>query len=370
MCEEMFNRVALTLIPQIGDVVAKELLHHFGNAADVFAAKKRELERIPGVGEYRANAIKSFCEYHIVEKEIQFMERNDVEAVFYTDATYPERLRHCYDSPVMLYHKGSCALQAPKMLGIVGTRQPTAYGIQLCEQFIDAFKAEDITIVSGLAYGIDITAHRAALQAGLPTIGVLAHGLQTLYPAAHYYTAQQMLQQGGLLTDFHSSASLNKQNFPRRNRIVAGICDAILVIESGVKGGSLITADIAAGYNRDVMALPGRVGDPGSAGCLELIKQNKASLVTSPRDVLEILNWRPLAPAPQPVEQQQTLFNTLDADEKVLLQLLEAHKALHLDELQQRSTLSRSQVSEKLMHLEMMALLRPLPGNTYELINT
>jgi DNA processing protein len=178
-----------------------------------------------------------------------------------------------------------------------------------------------------------------------------------------------MLQQGGLLTDFHSGASLNKQNFPRRNRIVAGICDAILVIESGVKGGSLITADIAAGYNRDVMALPGRVGDPRSAGCLELIKQNKASLVTSPQDVLEILNWRPLAPVTQPA-LQQNLFNTLDTDEKVILQLLEAHKALHLDELQQRSAMSRSRVSEKLMHLEMMALLRPLPGNTYELINT
>lgn len=366
MCEEMFNRVALTLIPQIGDVVAKELLAHFGNATAIFAAKKRELERIPGVGAHRANAIKKCCDRQAIEKEIVFMEKNDVEPIFYTDANYPERLRHCYDSPVMLYSKGVATLQAPKMLGIVGTRRPTAYGIQLCEQFIDAFKDENITIVSGLAYGIDITAHRAALRVGLPTIGVLAHGLNTLYPAAHHYTAQQMLQQGGLLTDFHSGASLNKQNFPRRNRIVAGICDAILVIESGVKGGSLITADIAAGYNRDVMAIPGRIGDPGSAGCLELIKQNKASLVTSAQDVLETLNWRPVAP--QPV--QQSLFYQLDTDEQVILQLLSAHKALHLDEILHRSALNKSRVSEKLMQLEMMAMLRPLPGNTYELINT
>ncbi|MRG48152.1 DNA-protecting protein DprA [Chitinophaga sp. SYP-B3965] len=366
MCEEIFNQVALTLIPQIGDVVAKELLAHFGNAADIFSAKRRTLERIPGVGEYRANAIKNFCDHHTVEKEIVFMEQHHVAPIFYTAASYPERLRHCYDSPVMLYNKGAATLQASKMLGIVGTRQPTAYGIQLCEQFIDAFKDEDITIVSGLAYGIDITAHRAALRAGLPTIGVLAHGLHTLYPAAHHYTAQQMQQQGGLLTDFPSSAPLNKQNFPRRNRIVAGICDAILVIESGVKGGSLITADIAASYNRDVMAIPGRIGDPGSAGCLELIKQNKASLVTSPQDVLETLNWRPLAP--QPV--QQSLFYQLDSDEQVILKLLAEHKALHLDEILHRSALSRPRVSEKLMQLEMMAKLRPLPGNTYELINT
>jgi DNA processing protein len=293
------------------------------------------------------------------------MKSHHVTPVFYTDTIYPERLRHCADSPVMLYSKGPANLQANKMLGIVGTRKPTAYGIQLCEQFIDAFKAEDITIVSGLAYGIDITAHRAALRVGLPTIGVLAHGLDNLYPSAHHYTAQQMLKNGALLTDFPSSSALNKQNFPRRNRIVAGICDAVLAIESGVKGGSLITAEIAAGYNRDVMAIPGRIGDAGSAGCLELIKQNKAALVTSAADILEILNWRPVAPV-----AQQSLFPTLDPDELMILKLLEEHKALHLDEILLRSALNKPLVSEKLMQLEMMALLRPLPGNTYELINT
>lgn len=365
MYEEIHNRVALTLIPQIGDVVAKELLLYFGNATDIFKAKKRELERISGVGEYRANAIKNFRDHPTVAAEIAFMKSHHVTPVFYTDTNYPERLRHCADSPVMLYSKGPASLQANKMLGIVGTRKPTAYGVQLCEQFIDAFKAEDITIVSGLAYGIDITAHRAALRAGLPTIGVLAHGLDNLYPSAHHYTAQQMLQNGALLTDFPSCSALNKQNFPRRNRIVAGICDAVLVIESGVKGGSLITAEIAAGYNRDVMAIPGRVGDPGSAGCLELIKQNKAALVTSAADVMETLNWRPAAPV-----AQQSLFPTLDRDELAIIKLLEEHKALHLDEILLRSALNKPLVSEKLMQLEMMALLRPLPGNTYELINT
>lgn len=369
MREEMHNRIALTLIPQIGDVVAKELLLHFGNATDIFTAKRRELESIPGVGAYRANAIKNFRDHEAAEKEMAFIESNDIDAVFYTDAGYPQRLQQCYDSPVMLYSKGAVKLQADKMLGIVGTRKPTAYGVQLCEQFIDAFKDENITIVSGLAYGIDITAHRAALRAGLPTIGVLAHGLDNLYPASHHYTAQQMLKTGGLLTDFPSGSSLNRQNFPRRNRIVAGLCDAILVIESGVKGGSLITADIAASYNRDVMALPGRIGDAGSAGCLELIKQHKASLVTSAQDVLETLNWRPAAPVAKPVSQPG-LFDNLDTDELVLLKLLQEHKALHLDEILYRSALSRALVAEKLMQLEMMSLLRPLPGNTYELINT
>lgn len=369
MREELHYRIALTFLPQIGDVVAKELLQQFGTARNIFTAKRKELECTPGVGIHRATAISQFRNFHLVDTEIAFMEHAGVRPLFYTDADYPKRLQQCYDSPVMLYSKGRANLQAEKMLSIVGTRNPTLYGHTVCEQFVAAFAAHRITIVSGMAYGIDITAHKAALQHGLPTIGVLAHGLDKLYPAAHHRTARQMLENGGLLTDFNSGARLNKQNFPRRNRIVAGLCDATLVIESGVKGGSLITADIAAGYNRDVMAVPGRIGDVHSAGCLELVRQHKAALVAGPDDVLQMLNWRPAAPKDTPAPQSR-LFHDLGPEQQQVMHLLTGGNNMHIDEIQYRSGISQQQIPGVLLQLEIAGLVRCMPGNTYQLINT
>lgn len=369
MLQELHYRIALTLIPQVGDVVAKELLQHFGTATGIFQARRHQLERIPGVGIFRASAIRHFTNFDLVDKEIAFMDRHKIKAVFYTDDDYPKRLQHCCDSPVLLYTKGDMDLQAARMLGIVGTRSPTAYGIAICEELVAALGPHQITVVSGMAYGIDIIAHRAALSHGLPTIGVLAHGLDRLYPAAHTATALEMLAHGGLLTDFCSGTQPNRQNFPRRNRIVAGLCDATLVIESGVRGGSLITADIAGSYHRDVLAVPGRIGDASSAGCLELIKQNKAALVTSADDILQTLNWRPSAPK-TPAAPQSSLFPELDEDQLAIVMLLQGNAPLHIDEIQARSGISQNRIPGVLLELEMQALLRSLPGNTYQLINT
>lgn len=368
MLQELHYRIALTLIPQVGDVVAKELLQHFGTATDIFQARRHQLERIQGVGIFRASAIRKFTDFKRVDQEIAFMERHGIRAVFYTDDDYPKRLRHCYDSPVLLYSKGNIDLQVQKMLSIVGTRRPTAYGLAVCEELVAALAPHQITIVSGMAYGIDIIAHRAAVKHGLPTIGVLAHGLDRLYPAAHASTSLQMQANGGLLTDFCSGTEPTRQNFPRRNRIVAGLCDATLVIESGQRGGSLITADIACGYHRDVLAIPGRIGDATSAGCLELIKQNKAALVTSAEDILQTLDWRPSAPLPS--TPQSGLFHELDEDQQIVVTLLQGHSPLHIDEIQARSGISQNRIPGILLELEMQAILRSLPGNTYQLINT
>lgn len=369
MREELHYRIALTFLPLVGDVAAKNLIETFGSASAVFHARRRELETIPGIGAIKAAAIKQFRDFYRVEAEARFLQRHGIRPVFFTDGDYPKRLQHCYDSPVLLYYKGKGSLQPEKVLGIVGTRRPTDYGTGICRDFVKAFAPHGITIVSGMAYGIDITAHEAALDNGLPTIGVLAHGLNRLYPAAHAKTAARMLEQGGLLSDFSSGAELNRQNFPRRNRIVAGLCDAVLVVESGRTGGSLITADIACGYNRDVLAIPGRVNDLSSAGCLDLIKQNKAALVSEPEDVLRMLDWRPAAPVARPAAQS-SLFPSLEPAQRDILQILSGHNQLDIDELQYHSGIPRSAMAAELMQLEMLGLVRSMPGHTYQLIST
>lgn len=357
-------RIALTLIPQIGDVVARHLAEHFGDAASIFAAPRRELERIPNVGPSRAAAIRQFRDFSRTETEIRFLERLHITPLFWTEDDYPARLRHCQDAPVLLYARGRMDLRAPRMLGVVGTRRPSAYGTECCQALVAGLAPLQVTIVSGMAYGIDITAHQAALDAGLPTIGVLAHGHDKLYPSAHARIARQMLEQGGLLSDFSSGTPLNRMHFPRRNRIVSGCCDGILVVESGITGGSLITADLANGYNRDVLAVPGRIGDDRSAGCLTLIRQHKAALVTSAADIAEAMNWH--TPAIQPSSPVQTaLFNELDPDQRRILDTLGTER-LSMDEVQYRSGIPRSQVAEVVLGLEMMGIVKAMPGHTFQ----
>ncbi|WP_341834734.1 DNA-processing protein DprA [Chitinophaga pollutisoli] len=284
--------------------------------------------------------------------------------LFWTAADYPSRLRHCWDAPVLLYARGNMDLRAPRMLAVVGTRRPSAYGTDCCRALVAGLTPLNVTIVSGMAYGIDIAAHQAALDAGLPTIGVLAHGHDKLYPAAHARVARQMLEQGGLLTDFPSGTPLNRMHFPRRNRIVSGICDGILVIESGITGGSLITADLAHGYNRDVLAVPGRIGDDRSAGCLTLIRQHKAALVTSATDIAEAMNWDGQSTQP-PSPVQTALFNELSPDQRQILDTLGTGR-FSMDEIQYRSGIPRSQVAEVMLGLEMMGIVKAMPGHTFQ----
>lgn len=366
MPQELMYQLALTRIPLIGDVTVKKLLEHFGSAGNIFNARRQELEKIETVGVIRAGAIRNFRDFTEIEKEIAFMEKYRIQPLFCTDPAYPRRLLHCYDNPAMLYYRGNASLNAPRMINIVGTRHPSAYGRSVCEMLVAGLSAAGVSIVSGLAYGIDIIAHKTALKAGIPTIGVLAHGLDRIYPPAHKQVAVQMLEQGGLLTDFPSRTAPDRQNFPKRNRIVAGICDATIVIESGMRGGSLITADLANGYNRDVFCIPGRLHDPQSAGCNYLIRQNKAVLLTGAADILALMGWEEQAGAGPAV--QTRLFPELSEAEQLIMSLFREKSQRHLEELYLQTRLSGSQVATAVFNLEMQSVLRSLPGQLYELV--
>jgi DNA processing protein len=364
---ELFYQVALTCIPQIGDVTAKKLITHFENASAIFKARRRELECLPEIGAVRAAAIKQFCDFDRVEQEIRFIEKFNIQPLFYTDPAYPQRLHHCADSPLLLYFKGNANLNAPRIVNIIGTRNPSRYGREMCEAVTAGLASHGITVVSGLAYGIDVLAHQACLQHQICTVAVLAHGLDRIYPAAHRPTATAMLENGGLLTDFMSRTLPDKQNFPKRNRIVAGISDATIVIESGLKGGSLITAQIAGSYGRDVMALPGRTSDPFSAGCNELIKTNQAALITGAEDILTLMNWQP-AVKRAPAVQQPSLFVTLSEEEQTVVSLFSDAAEQHIDELLRKCLIPGRQLTNVLLQLEMHNMIASMPGQRYKLI--
>lgn len=363
---ELFYQVALTCIPQIGDVTAKKLITHFGNASAIFQARQRELERIPEIGSVRAAAIKQFRDFERVELELHFIEKYRIQPLFYTDPRYPQRLHHCADSPLLLYFKGNADLNAARIVNIIGTRNPTRYGREICEEITAGLAPHGITVMSGLAYGIDIIAHRACLQHDICTVAVLAHGLDRIYPAAHKPVATAMLDHGGLLTDFMSNTMPDKQNFPKRNRIVAGICDATIVIESGLKGGSLITAQIANSYGRDVMAVPGRTADPFSAGCNELIKTHRAALITNADDILSLMNWQPVTKR-KPATQQQSLFVTLSEEEQQVVSLFGEETEQHIDDLLRKCLLPGRQLTNVLLQLEMHNMVQSMPGQRYKL---
>lgn len=363
--EELLYQVALTCVPNIGDVLAKELLQHFEDARSVFKAPVRLLEKIEGIGTIRARALRHFNDFKKAEAELRFIEKYRITPLFYSDEKYPKRLHNCYDSPVMLYYKGNADLNAGKIVSIIGTRKNTAYGKAAAEQLIEELASLDVTVVSGLAYGIDIIAHRAALRKGLPTVAVLAHGLDRIYPAVHKSSAAQMVEKGGLLTDFMSGTKPDKQNFPRRNRIVAGMADATIVIESGIRGGSLITAAIANSYNRDVFAVPGRIGDAGSEGCNYLVKSNKAALITSGRDLVEMMSWEDRKAVP---EKQKELFIELTDEEKQIIALFGDKEMLHVDEIYLGSRLPGSRAAAVILDLELRSVLKSLPGKMYRKI--
>ena len=364
MNNDLLYQVALTLVPNIGDVHAKSLVNIYGDAASIFKARKSQLEKLEGIGSVRAQNIKSFSDFQHCEAELAFIEKYKITPLFLTSPAYPQRLLHCYDSPPLLYYRGNQNLNQAKIVSIVGTRNNTDYGRSLCEELIGGLKHQDILIISGLAYGIDTLAHKMALKNNLNTIGVLAHGLDMIYPSQNKPLAKQMTEQGGLLTDFKSSTSPDKQNFPKRNRIVAGICDALVVIESGRKGGSLITAELANSYNRDVFAFPGKTSDVKSEGCNYLVKNNKASLITCAEDLLKNMNWDEKAVIPK---KQRELFIELTPEEKIIVDILNLKESIHIDELYLKSGLSSSSAANALLMLEMQGILKALPGKMYQL---
>lgn len=365
MHNDLLYQIALTLVPHIGDVHAKSLVQIYGDAQSIFRAGKKELGKIDGIGPVRAKSIKEFTAFDLAESEIRFIEKFKISPLFLTDDKYPKRLLNCYDNPPLLYFRGNADLNNSRIISIVGTRNHSDYGKTICENFISELQKEDVLIVSGLAFGIDTLAHRAALKNNLSTTGVLAHGLDRIYPQQNKTLARQMIEQGGLLTEFISETNPDKQNFPRRNRIVAGICDALIVIESGKKGGSLITAELANGYNKDVFAFPGRSNDSKSEGCNYLIKNNKAALIDSASDFLEMMRWLPASkPA---VKKQRELFIELSPDEKIVTEILKQQDGIQIDELYLKSGISSSAVAAALLMLEMQGVVVSLPGKMYKL---
>ncbi|HRD58886.1 MAG TPA: DNA-processing protein DprA [Ferruginibacter sp.] len=365
MNNDLPYQIALTKVPNIGDVHAKALINTFGEAKAVFDAPKKQLESLEGIGSVRANSIKKFDDFAACDKEIVFVEKHKIAPLFITDKNYPQRLVNCYDSPILLYYRGTANLNADKIISIVGTRKHSEYGKMLCEKLIEDLNDKNILVVSGLAYGIDTIAHKASLKNGLQTVGVLAHGLDTIYPAQNKSLAAQMTAFGGLLTDFPKETNPDKQNFPKRNRIVAGICDALIVIESGIKGGSLITAELGNSYNKDVFAFPGKTTDNKSEGCNYLIKNNKAILITNADDLLSGMNWN--LEKKKKAGTQKQLFIELTAQEKTIYDILQQNNHNHIDELFAKSALSSSSMAAALLSLEMQGIVTRMPGKIYKL---
>ncbi|MCY7291193.1 MAG: DNA-processing protein DprA [Ferruginibacter sp.] len=364
MLNDLLYQIALTLTPNIGDVRAKALIETFGDAESIFKASKKQLETIDGIGTIAANSIKYFADFKICEEEMAFIEKNKISTLFITDETYPKRLLNCYDSPTLLFYKGNANLNTTKIISIVGTRNNSEYGKATCEKLLEDIAEQNVLVISGLAFGIDSIAHKAALKNKLKTVGVVAHGLDKIYPAQNKMLAKEMLSHGGLLTDFMSGTNPDRQNFPRRNRIVAGICDALIVIESSKKGGSLITAELANSYNKDVFAIPGRANDLRSEGCNYLIKNNKSLLITCADDLLHIMNWKN---EPKKVKKQRELFIELTADEKIITDILAQQETIQIDELYFKSGLSSSAVANALLMLEMQGVVAMMPGKVFKL---
>ena len=364
--EDLIYKLALTLIPGVGSVNGKSLVAYCGGVKAVFMEKKRALLKIPGIGEQTINAIANHNVFGRAEEELAFIEKNKIAPLFYLDKEYPIRLKQCHDSPLMLYYKGTSELNAPKVVAMVGTRKATEYGRDMCRKIIEGLVEQNVLIVSGLAYGIDTWSHKAALDNKLETIGVLGHGLDRIYPFANRALAEKMTESGGLLCEYMSNTMPDRENFPMRNRIIAGISDAVIVVEAGASGGALITAEIANSYNRDVFAVPGRLGDPHSEGCNKLIKINKAALIQSAKDISYLLNWNDEKDIKKSVQRQ--LFLDLSPDEELIVSILREKGDLEIDTLLLETQLMPAKAASVLLNLEFEGVIRCLPGKVYRLL--
>ncbi len=363
---ELLHVLALQHVAKIGDVTAKKLISHCGSAEAVLKEKRQNLLKIDGIGEVIISNL--YDKNHLIEaeKELRFIEESHIKTHYFTDKAYPERLKHCIDAPLVLFETGHINLKQPHIISIVGARKITTSGIAFCERLVEELAVYNPIIVSGFAYGTDITSHKAALKHKLQTIGCLAHGMNQIYPKVHKKYMVDVEKNGGFLTDFWSSATFDRNNFLKRNRIIAGISQATIVIESAKKGGSLVTADIANSYNRDVFAVPGRTTDSQSEGCNNLIKQQKAYLLSTPLDVPYMLNWQ-LEDTKKPVVQKQ-LFVELTDDEKLVYNFLKDKDKELLDLIAIECKLPTYKLAGILVTMELKGVLRPLPGKLFELI--
>lgn len=363
--QELFSLLALQKVELVGDVAAKKLLQHFENASEIFQAKTSKLASISGIGTTLIKNLKDKSVFEKAEKEINFIKDHRINVHFYQDKSYPEKLKHCYDAPILLFSRGKINLQQSRIISIVGTRNVTSHGADFCKKFISDLAPLNPIIVSGFAYGVDIIAHQAAVENNLQTIGVLAHGLNQIYPKIHKKYCKSIEENGGFITEFWSSSNPDKENFVKRNRIVAGMTEATIVIESAEKGGSLITASLANDYNRDVFAVPGRISDKYSLGCNNLIKSQKANLLTSAADLVYMLNWD--IEKPSAGVQKQLFIDLLPDEQKVYDFLLKSGK-VEMDEIALNCGFPIFSLSAMLLNMELKGIVRPLPGKLFEAI--
>jgi len=358
---ELQYQIALTMAPAIGPVNARKLIDKAGSASEVFRMTRASLEKIEGIGPFLSQSIRVPMLMSKAEKELKFIEKHKIKALFFKEADYPARLNECEDAPILLYAKGSKGLNGERVLSVVGTRKASSYGRDLCRKIVLDLgsRISDLVLVSGLAYGIDVIAHRAALEGRIPTVAVLGHGLNTIYPKAHRETAIKICGQGALLSDFHSGMGPERNNFLRRNRIIAGMADATLVVESASRGGALITADMAFSYQRDVLAVPGRATDDRSLGCNRLIKLNMAAMVESADDVISHLRWNG-------EEAQEKKQVSITIQERKLLEIMILHGGLGPGELSGLSGIPIQEVLSMLTQMELKGWIRMEPGNLFQ----
>lgn len=364
--QELLAILRLLSTPNIGPVSFKKLIAHCGSATAVFKESISNLRQIEGIGSYNLKDLHNSLVYARAEKELEFIDTYGIKYLYIFDDNYPFLLKQCPDAPILLFYKGNINWNAPKTISIVGTREMTAYGKDICERFIEDLAVLKPTIVSGFAYGVDICAHKAAVKNNLQTIACMAHGINHLYPKAHKKYLDQIMQQGGFVTEFWSGVTPERENFVKRNRIIAGLSQATVIVESGKKGGSLITADLAFDYGRDVFAFPGKITDPSSAGCNLLIKSLKASLITSANDLAKGMQWETSLEKKQPVQHQ--LFIDLNEEEEQIYNYLKKHQKEVLDTIALDCNIPVFKVASILLNLELKGLVSPLPGKRFEIV--
>ncbi len=357
--------LALQHVPNLGDATAKKLIRHAGSAEGVFKEKLGNLLRIDGVGKVKLQDLQDPVHLRAAEKEMDFIHQNNIHYLFFKDENYPERLKHCLDGPILLFQRGNVDLQNKRIISIVGTRKATVHGIAFCEKLLEDLSPLDPVIISGFAYGIDICAQKSAIKHQLQTVGCLAHGLNQIYPRVHQKYVKDIEENGGFLTDFWSTDIFDRNNFLRRNRIIAGLSEATIVIESAEKGGSLVTADIANSYNREVFAVPGRPADSQSKGCNMLIRSQQAHLLTSAADLVYMLGWQ-LEETVKPVQKQ--LFVELEEEEKKLYGFLKERGKEQLDLIALNCSIPTFKAATLLLNMELKGVVRPLPGKLFEVV--
>lgn len=364
--QQLIYALALQHVPRIGSTIAKKLINHCGTVEAIFKEKKSKLLKIDGIGTITIDGLFDKIHFEEAERELRFIKENNIIPHYFIEDSYPERLKHCIDGPIVLFQSGHINIKQQPIISIVGTRKITTSGIAFCEKLVEELAQFNPIIVSGFAYGTDITAQKAAVKHNLQTIGCLAHGLNQVYPKVHKKYVADIEKHGGFYTDFWSTDPFDRNNFLKRNRIIAGLSEATIVIESAEKGGSLVTADIANSYNREVFAVPGRITDSQSVGCNNLIKFQKAHLLSTPMDVPYMLNWK-LESDKKPAIQQQ-LFVELEPDEKIIYNFLKENNKEQLDVIALKCEMPTYKLAGILLNMELKGVVRPLPGKLFEAI--